>query len=150
MWDDLVSHEPEGEWSKVGPLRILSFDIECQGKAGQFPLAEEDPVIQIANWVTVQGSDSPCVKNIFTLKSCAPISGAEVHSFENERDMLQAWRDFLVACDADILTGYNIVGFDIPYLVDRARALKVVSRSIVNRHGAKSSLAIQDQGPCSD
>jgi DNA polymerase delta subunit 1 len=125
MWDDLVSHEPEGEWSKVGPLRILSFDIECQGKAGQFPLAEEDPVIQIANWVTVQGSDSPCVKNIFTLKSCAPISGAEVHSFENERDMLQAWRDFLVACDADILTGYNIVGFDIPYLVDRARALKV-------------------------
>ena len=125
MWQDLISHEPEGEWSKVGPLRILSFDIECQGRKGQFPQAEEDPVIQIANWVTVQGSDAPCVKNIFTLKSCAPISGAEVHAFEKETEMLQAWRDFVVACDPDIITGYNIVGFDIPYLVDRARALKV-------------------------
>jgi DNA polymerase delta subunit 1 len=86
---------------------------------------EEDPVIQIANWVTVQGNDTPCVKNIFTLKSCAPISGAEVHAFESEREMLHAWRDFIVASDPDIVTGYNIVGFDIPYLVDRARTLKV-------------------------
>ena len=53
-------------------------------------------MIQIANWVTVQGSDAPCVKNIFTLKSCAPISGAEVHAFEKETEMLQAWRDFLM------------------------------------------------------
>lgn len=93
------------QWSKVGPLRILSFDIECQGKKGQFPMPEEDPVIQIANWVTIQGSETPCVKNIFTLKSCAPISGAEVHSFESERDMLQAWRDFIIASDPDIITG---------------------------------------------
>jgi len=32
------------QWSKVGPLRILSFDIECQGRKGLFPQAEEDPV----------------------------------------------------------------------------------------------------------
>jgi len=90
-------------------------------------------VIQIANWVTIQGSETPCVKNIFTLKSCAPISGAEVHSFENERDMLQAWRDFVVACDPDLITGYNIVGFDVPYLVDRARTLKVDSFAHLGR-----------------
>jgi len=24
-----------------------------------------------------------------------------------------------------VITGYNIVGFDVPYLVDRAKALKV-------------------------
>jgi len=100
-----VCHSLCMQWSKVGPLRILSFDIECQGKKGQFPMPEEDPVIQIANWVTIQGSDTPCVKNIFTLKSCAPISGAEVHSFESERDMLQAWRDFIIASDPDIITG---------------------------------------------
>jgi len=33
----------------VAPLRILSFDIECQGRKGYFPEAEHDPVIQIAN-----------------------------------------------------------------------------------------------------
>ena len=27
--------------------------------------------------------------------------------------------------DPDVLTGYNILNFDIPYLIDRAAALKV-------------------------
>ena len=31
-----VSHAPEGEWAKMAPFRILSVDIECQGrKVGQ-------------------------------------------------------------------------------------------------------------------
>ena len=54
MWQSLVSHAPDGEWLRVGPLRILSFDIECAGRKGFFPEAEQDPVIQIANWVSVQ------------------------------------------------------------------------------------------------
>ena len=33
-WDDVISHAPDGEWSKVAPLRILSFDIECAGRKG--------------------------------------------------------------------------------------------------------------------
>lgn len=28
----LVSHAPEGEWAKMAPFRILSVDIECQGR----------------------------------------------------------------------------------------------------------------------
>lgn len=54
-WDKFISHPPEGEWSKVAPLRILSFDIECAGRKGIFPEANQDPVIQIANMVTRQG-----------------------------------------------------------------------------------------------
>lgn len=33
-YKDLISHQPEGDWSKVAPFRILSFDIECAGRAG--------------------------------------------------------------------------------------------------------------------
>lgn len=33
-WEHFISHMPEGEWSKVGPFRILSFDIECAGRKG--------------------------------------------------------------------------------------------------------------------
>eukprot|EP00960_Hanusia_phi_P064536 765821-Hanusia_phi.AAC.6 len=127
MWQKLISHDPDGDWLKdcdlnaqIAPLRILSFDIECAGRKGCFPEPDKDPVIQ--------GMDTPIVKNIFTLKSCAAISGAEVHSFEDESEMLQGWRDFVIACDPDILTGYNIVGFDIPYLMDRAKALKMGTR----------------------
>jgi DNA polymerase delta subunit 1 len=52
--EDIVSLEPVGDWSKIAPLRILSFDIECAGKAGHFPKPEQDPVIMIANYVTLQ------------------------------------------------------------------------------------------------
>jgi len=54
-YDKFISHPPEGEWSKIAPLRILSFDIECAGRKGIFPEANQDPVIQIANMVTRQG-----------------------------------------------------------------------------------------------
>ena len=47
-------------------------------------------------------------------------SSAEVHSFLNEGEMFRAVRDSLVACNADIITRYNIVGFDIPYRIKRA------------------------------
>lgn len=33
-WDAFIAHAPEGEWSKVAPFRILSFDIECAGREG--------------------------------------------------------------------------------------------------------------------
>lgn len=52
----LISHAPEGQWSHVAPLRILSFDIECAGRKGIFPEADKDPVIQIASMVTRQGA----------------------------------------------------------------------------------------------
>lgn len=45
VYTDLISHAPEGEWSAIAPLRILSFDIECAGRKGVFPEAQHDPVI---------------------------------------------------------------------------------------------------------
>jgi DNA polymerase delta subunit 1 len=122
---DVVSHKAEGEWMGLAPMRILSFDIECAGRPGVFPEAEHDPVIQIANHVCVQGSATPVVRNVFTLKQCSSISGAQVLSFDTEEEMLKAWHRFLIEADVDILTGYNIVNFDLPYLLNRAAALKL-------------------------
>ena len=53
-WEEMLSHPAEGEWQKIAPLRILSFDIECAGRKGIFPEAEKDKVIQIANMVIIQ------------------------------------------------------------------------------------------------
>lgn len=107
----------------MAPIRVLSFDIECQGRKGHFPEAEKDPVIQIANAVSVYGEKTPIVQNVFTLKGCLPIVGAQVISSEKETDMLMKWREFLEACDPDVITGYNVQNFDIPYLLDRAETL---------------------------
>jgi DNA polymerase delta subunit 1 len=94
-FEDIIPRASEGEWSKIAPLRILSLDIECQGRKGYFPEADQDPVIQIANSVSVYGQDKPVIQNVFTLKGCLPIVGAQVIASDEEEDMLSKWRDFL-------------------------------------------------------
>ncbi|KAG2070221.1 hypothetical protein BDR04DRAFT_1100449 [Suillus decipiens] len=123
-WDAFISHPPEENWQKFAPLRILSFDIECAGRKGIFPEAQVDPVIQIANMVTRQGEAKPFIRNIFTLNTCSHIVGSQVMSFDDEAEMLQAWRDFVEEVDPDLVIGYNIANFDFPYLMDRAKHLK--------------------------
>ncbi|PPQ63372.1 hypothetical protein CVT24_005637 [Panaeolus cyanescens] len=124
-YDAFISHAPEGEWSRIAPLRILSFDIECAGRKGIFPEASIDPVIQIANMVTRQGEQQPFIRNVFTLNTCAHIVGSQVLSFDDETKLLQKWRDFVEEVDPDVVIGYNIAGFDFPYIMDRAKALKM-------------------------
>lgn len=65
------------------------LDIECAGRPGVFPEAKTDPVIQIANLITVQGEEKPLVRNIFVLGQCAPIVGADVRCFKNETELLK-------------------------------------------------------------
>jgi len=135
---DLVAHKPVGEWSKMAPLRILSFDIECAGRKGIFPEANHDSVIQIANIVTKYGEKKPFVRNVFCLDETSPIVATQILSFDKEEKMLSAWRDFLERVDPDIITGYNIANFDFPYLLDRAKHLKVRDFEYWSRTRVKS------------
>lgn len=54
-------------------------------------------------------------------------------SFDDECDMLHAWRDFVEKVDPDVVVGYNIGGFDFPYLMDRAKALKATRFPFLGR-----------------
>lgn len=129
-YTDLIAHPAEGEWLKMAPLRVLSFDIECAGRKGIFPEAQIDPVIQVANVVQVFGgsdasNNKPFVRNVFTLDSCSPIVGSDVFAHATEQELLLHWRDFVREVDPDVVIGYNTANFDIPYLLDRAIALGV-------------------------
>lgn len=121
---DIIAHQPEGEWAKMAPLRILSFDIECAGRKGIFPEPDQDPVIQIANVVTKYGESRPFVRNVFCLDTCSLIVNTQILEFDAEEKMLMAWRDFVEKVDPDVIIGYNIANFDFPYLLDRAKHLK--------------------------
>lgn len=132
-FDDLISHAPEGEWSHIAPLRILSFDIECAGRKGVFPEARHDPVIQIAAVVTIQGESTPIIRTVFSLRSCAHIVGASVICYEKEADLLNDFGEFFRIVDPDVVIGYNIANFDFPYLLDRAAAIKADKFSYLGR-----------------
>ncbi|KAL5336422.1 DNA polymerase family B-domain-containing protein [Aspergillus crustosus] len=121
---DLVTHAPVGDWAKMAPLRILSFDIECAGRKGIFPEPDQDPVIQIANVVTRYGESKPFIRNVFVLNTCSLIINTQILEFQQEEKMLMAWREFVQKVDPDVIIGYNISNFDFPYLLDRAKHLK--------------------------
>ncbi|KAG6396243.1 hypothetical protein SASPL_142389 [Salvia splendens] len=145
LFTDLISHAPEGEFSKIAPFRILSFDIECAGRKGHFPEPTHDPVIQVANQVTLQGEEQPFVRNVMTLNSCSPIVGVDVMSFDTEKELLLAWRDFLSEVDPDIIIGYNICKFDLPYLIQRAEVLGIAEFPIIAR-GTRESKEVTIEG----
>jgi DNA polymerase delta subunit 1 len=124
-YGDLIAHLSDGEWAKIAPLRILSFDIECAGRKGIFPEPNTDPVIQIANVVTRYGEAKPFVRNVFCMDTVSPIVATQLLCFSNEGDMLMKWREFLEEVDPDVIIGYNTSNFDFPYLLDRAKHLKL-------------------------
>lgn len=67
-----------------------------------------------------QGEPEPFIRNVFTLNTCASIVGADVISYDDESTLLESWAEFVRKADPDIITGYNINNFDLPYLINRS------------------------------
>ena len=90
-----------------------------------FPSIQGDQVIQIGTTFHKYGQRDCCYKHIVTLNSCNQIDGIEVVSVENEKDLIKVWTNMINEKDPDILTGYNILGFDFDFLYKRALELNI-------------------------
>ena len=73
------------------------------------------------------------MRNVFTLNTCAHIVGSQVLEFKDERQLLLEWRKFVEKTDPDMMIGYNISNFDLPYLLDRAKALRIPEFAYLGR-----------------
>jgi DNA polymerase elongation subunit (family B) len=91
----------------------------------KFPPLEGDPLIQIGVTVHNYGAKECNYKHIITLGDCEPIDGVVVESCQTETEVLLKWCNLMNRLDPDILTGYNILGFDMSYMYDRAIELNV-------------------------
>lgn len=120
------------DFGSIAELRILSFDIECETRGKNFPDAKIDKIIQIATVVKTQ-SGKIITKNVIVLGECEDIPGCETICVKSESKMLVIWRNTLIQSDPDIITGYNINNFDIPYMMDRAKLLGVKSFPYLGR-----------------
>jgi len=113
----------------VAPLKQASFDIECLADDGiSFPDSSkiEDKIIQIGTTVYIYGKDnSKPLKHIICLGKTTELEGTIVESYDTEEEVLLAWSKFIRKLDPDILTGYNIFGFDFRYMCDRAKLLGI-------------------------
>lgn len=79
-----------------------------------------DRIIQLGAIVTELGVAKPRKRTIFVLGGCDPVEGTDVRTFEEESALLLAFADFVRAEDPDVISGYNIIPFDLPYYFDRA------------------------------
>lgn len=57
--------------------------------------------------------------------------------------MLEKWRDFVEEVDPDVVIGYNIANFDLPYLLDRSKALKSDKFPFLGRIKSNTPILIQ-------
>jgi DNA polymerase delta subunit 1 len=107
----------------IAPFVVASVDIECNSSTGKFPDANilGDACFQIAISLCKFGSDEPYDKTCLCYKKTDPnLEGSNILSYETEREMLEAFRKYIHERDVDIITGWNIFGFDMEYIYKRA------------------------------
>jgi DNA polymerase elongation subunit (family B) len=108
---------------ETAPFIVASVDIECNSSTGKFPDADvkDDACFQIAVSLTHFGSEVPYDKTCFCYKKTdSDLDGCTIKSYETEREMLMAFKEYLMEKDIDIITGWNIFGFDLEYIMKRA------------------------------
>ena len=107
------------DWD-IKQIRLITIDIECESENG-FPDADEaiEPIISITakehttKKIVVFGmnnfvNDRPDVNFV----KCA-----------TERDLIEKFKEFWLEYNPDIVTGWNVKFFDMPYLMNRFRRL---------------------------
>jgi len=129
------------KWKNVNPMDItapakiyiLSFDIESYSDRGfqaqknifPDPDIEEDIVTQIGNTLHIYGTNIK-TEYCFTINSKTDNYVEEQENIvtlvcNTEKELLQQWIKFLRKLDPDIITGYNINGFDWNYIYKRCK-----------------------------
>lgn len=139
----------------IAPLRIASLDIESYSESGAFPNAfkEKDVCFQVAVTTKAFGRQEYLDRKCFCVKQT---SGPECESFDTEREMLERLGRYLREVDPDIVTGWNIFGFDLEYLYTRAVVtgagpdahmwgrLRGIPNELVVKHLASNALGSND------
>ena len=103
----------------LAPLRIMSFDIECYSSTGAFPDPRNphDVIFQIGMTTKAFGQEGWIDRKCLCLKETV---GPDVECFKTEKALLEAFQQYLIRIDPDIITGWNIFGFDLEFLHFRA------------------------------
>ena len=139
----------------IAPLRIASLDIESYSESGAFPNAfkTNDTCFQVAVTTKSFGHKEYFDRKCFCVKQT---NGSECESFDTEREMLERLGRYLRELDPDIVTGWNIFGFDLEYLYTRAVVtgagpdahmwgrLRGVPNELVVKHLASNALGSND------
>jgi len=118
--------------NKLPKPLIMGFDIEVNShNPGKFPDAKEpgDKVFQISCVLSHDGDPPEKYRPyLLTLGDPDPLivgEGVEIRTFKTEWQLLVGWTKLIRESGAQIIMGYNILGFDIPYMIDRCKEVNM-------------------------
>jgi DNA polymerase delta subunit 1 len=111
------------------PLKIASFDIECYSASGNFPDPRnlEDVIFQIGITTTQFGREG-LERKCLCMK---PTDGDDVEVFQTEKALLTRFGRYIRELDPDVMTGWNVFGFDLEYMQMRAVLNNVPTDALV-------------------
>lgn len=148
------------DWKELHPYEnntiqkfvVASFDLECMSESGNFPQATnaKDPIIQIGTVFSYYGESEPFYKHIITLGGCEKISAlkdVDIESYKTERNVLLAWTRLIQKMNPDVITGYNINGFDFEYMYLRAKKIEEMTKLSLVDSFLKLSKLIGETSP---
>ena len=106
----------------LAPFVVASFDIESNSSTGKFPDPDVfgDCVFQIGISLVRQGETEVYDKTCLCYKKTGNVQDCDIISYPTERELLMGFKKYLEVHDVDIMTGWNIFGFDMEYIFKRA------------------------------
>jgi DNA polymerase elongation subunit (family B) len=132
----LCDHEFNVSWltleaevkNKVPNPLIMSFDIEVNSSnVNMMPCASKkgDEIFQISCVLSRQGDpESKFKKYLLTLgEPDQSVVGEDVviQTYKKEMHLLEGYTNFIKTHNPNIIAGYNIIGFDMQYMIERAK-----------------------------
>ena len=86
------------------------------------PKLEGDKVTFIGSTFMNYGDSEPNMNHCVVLDTCSklPMENTVIESYKTEKEVLIAWQKMIQREDPDIIIGYNIFGFDYPFMFHRA------------------------------
>lgn len=112
-------------------LLIASMDIEAYSEnPNKFPDASKpsDKVFQISIILSKGDYIAKFLLSLFDPDQDITGKDVEIRLFKTEADLIIGYRDFLLEFRPQVVTGYNIMKFDMKYLYDRAELNLVLSK----------------------
>jgi len=138
------------------PARVCMLDIECEDARG-FPEPARDAIICITCWDSypdryttfihhapdpVAGA-SPLDNAAPTPSGCFDPDRHEIRVFSSETEMLKGFAAYIRDTDPDILSGWNFLEFDLPYIKRRMETLSLSATMLARLEGEVERLALR-------
>ena len=121
------------------PTRYCILDIECQDDKGGLPDPERDAIICITAWDSfddayktfiLQNQEKTITREL--IKSINPLESGcfnngchEVLIYATEKELLSGFAAYITEKNPDLLTGWNFIDFDLPFILGRIRKLNI-------------------------